>query len=217
MSDTSEVLGYATLDLWRRVLRLEEARPFTQGQIRKRRELIYFTTIGYIFDYDLFIRNNYFRLEPPEEDIEDLAAQRALLTALSMEFLLSPWPDPRAVRCTAREVVIEYRVGELTTAGSLPRIAGAILQPCGGLFRTDIARRAVIDSELLISWRLTEPKFPILPTCPYGPALRVGRRLGTRLADHFIDYLQVCARVIGFGGGEFFAKMGQRLVMGGGG
>ncbi len=54
-------------------------------------------TLDYLFDYDAFIRHNYIGQEPPdEEDIEDLAARRALLTALSSEFSLSPWPDARA-------------------------------------------------------------------------------------------------------------------------
>ena len=53
-------------------------------------------TLGYLFDYDAFTRHNYFGAEPPEDDLEDLAARRALLAALSREFALTPWPDARA-------------------------------------------------------------------------------------------------------------------------
>jgi len=53
-------------------------------------------TIGYLFDYDAFTRHNYFGEEPPDDDLEDLAARRALLASLSTEFGLSPWPDARA-------------------------------------------------------------------------------------------------------------------------
>ena len=53
-------------------------------------------TIEYLFDYDAFTRNNYFGEEPPDDDLEDLAARRAFLASLSTEFGLSPWPDARA-------------------------------------------------------------------------------------------------------------------------
>lgn len=53
-------------------------------------------TLGYLFDYDAFLRHNYFGGEPPEEDLEDLAAHRALLATLSGEFGLSPWLDTNA-------------------------------------------------------------------------------------------------------------------------
>jgi hypothetical protein len=53
-------------------------------------------TLGYLFDYDAFNRHNYDGAEPPDDDLEDLAARRALLAALSREFGLTPWPDARA-------------------------------------------------------------------------------------------------------------------------
>ena len=53
-------------------------------------------TLGYLFDYDAFTRHNYYGEEPLEDDLEDLAAQRALLASLTKEFGLSRWPDARA-------------------------------------------------------------------------------------------------------------------------
>ena len=53
-------------------------------------------TLGYLFDYDAFVRHNYLGGKPPKQDIEGLAAERALLAALSREFSLSPWPDTKA-------------------------------------------------------------------------------------------------------------------------
>jgi hypothetical protein len=53
-------------------------------------------TLGYLFDYEAFIRHNYLGNDPPHEDALELAAQRVLLTELSKEFSLSSWPDPRA-------------------------------------------------------------------------------------------------------------------------
>ena len=53
-------------------------------------------TIGYLFDYNAFMRYNYPGGKPPKEDLEDLAAQQALLAALSREFGLSPWLNARA-------------------------------------------------------------------------------------------------------------------------
>ena len=53
-------------------------------------------TLGYLFDYDAFTLHNYFGGAPPEDDLEDLAARRALLAALSREFSLTPWPDALA-------------------------------------------------------------------------------------------------------------------------
>ncbi len=53
-------------------------------------------TLGYLFDYEAFTRHSYYGEEPPEDDLEDLVAQRELLAALSKEFALAPWPDARA-------------------------------------------------------------------------------------------------------------------------
>ena len=53
-------------------------------------------TLGYLFDYEAFIRYNYMGKEPPLEDVEDLAARRALLAALSKKFSLRPWTDARS-------------------------------------------------------------------------------------------------------------------------
>jgi hypothetical protein len=52
-------------------------------------------TLPYLFDYDAFLRNSYFGNEPPDEDLDDLAAQRALLADLLKEFSLKPWSEPR--------------------------------------------------------------------------------------------------------------------------
>jgi hypothetical protein len=53
-------------------------------------------TIGYLFDYNAFMRYNYPGGKPPKEDLEDLAAHQALLAALSREFGLGPWLNARA-------------------------------------------------------------------------------------------------------------------------
>jgi hypothetical protein len=53
-------------------------------------------TLEYLFDYDAFTRHNYFGEEPPEDDLEDLAARRVLLTSFAKEFGLSPWSNARA-------------------------------------------------------------------------------------------------------------------------
>jgi hypothetical protein len=52
-------------------------------------------TLGYLFDYDEFLRDSYFGEPPPPEDLDHLAAQRTLLQKLSDEFELSPWIEPR--------------------------------------------------------------------------------------------------------------------------
>lgn len=54
------------------------------------------TTLDYLFDYDAFIRQNYFGGTPPLAEMESLKAKRALLGELSKEFGLSPWPNTRA-------------------------------------------------------------------------------------------------------------------------
>lgn len=53
-------------------------------------------TLVYLFDYDAFIRHIYFVEKPPEEDLDELAAEREILRALAKEFDLCPWEDPRA-------------------------------------------------------------------------------------------------------------------------
>ncbi len=53
-------------------------------------------TLGYLYDFDAFTRHNYFGEEPPEHELEDIAASKALLATLSKEFDLRPWSDPRS-------------------------------------------------------------------------------------------------------------------------
>jgi hypothetical protein len=52
-------------------------------------------TLSYLFDYEAFVRHVYSGDEPPDENLDDLAAQRALLADLSKEFSLKPWSEPR--------------------------------------------------------------------------------------------------------------------------
>ncbi|MEQ1907169.1 MAG: hypothetical protein ABL888_23490 [Pirellulaceae bacterium] len=53
-------------------------------------------TLGYLFDYDAYVRYDYFGAEPPKEDLEDIAVRKRFLRMFSKTFGLSPWPNPRA-------------------------------------------------------------------------------------------------------------------------
>ena len=53
-------------------------------------------TLGYLFDYEAYVRNDYYGAEPPEEDLAEIAARKKFLRMFSKSFDLMPWADPRA-------------------------------------------------------------------------------------------------------------------------
>jgi hypothetical protein len=53
-------------------------------------------TLGYLFDYDAFIRHVYEGGKILPEDEQDMQGQRQLLSELRQAFVLAPWPKPEA-------------------------------------------------------------------------------------------------------------------------
>ena len=53
-------------------------------------------TLDYLFDYEAYVRYDYFGAEPPELDLEDIAARKRFLQEFSKAFGLMPWSNPRA-------------------------------------------------------------------------------------------------------------------------